>query len=299
MEGMHHKCGALAVFVLGLIVSLSLGAAPALAADGCDCHTADPPTATAAHTPYVASISDCTDCHAEWTVPHPAAYGQYHRVSFDPSGPELWGYVWYLRVFPGGWMPPSHGAEPPNGIAPQADVDVYLQQQPWGQTAWTDLGQAVTDSAGRYTFTLASEPPRFTVFRAIAAGHLGALPYETTGVLLPTVATSKMAPQLTLKYRGLHKRTLKLGRRVRATVTVAPADIGVKLKLRFQKRVRSEWRNVRQSGALVVQLPSTSGTVSLRFRPHSRGWYRAVSDTRGEYDLWHFGFVNGKAFRVR
>ena len=43
--------------------------------DGCDCHIAVPPTngAPAAHTPFVASVSDCTVCHTDWVVPHPHA----------------------------------------------------------------------------------------------------------------------------------------------------------------------------------------------------------------------------------
>ena len=58
---------------LALVATLGTCAAPALAQDGCDCHTAVPPTATAAHASYVASVTDCTACHVDWVVPHPDA----------------------------------------------------------------------------------------------------------------------------------------------------------------------------------------------------------------------------------
>jgi hypothetical protein len=57
--------------VLCLAAALAIGAAPALAADGCTCHTADPPTATAAHAPLVAGVTDCTVCHLGRTAPTP------------------------------------------------------------------------------------------------------------------------------------------------------------------------------------------------------------------------------------
>ena len=54
---MRHKI-VLTVLLCLATATLAIWAAPALAADGCTCHTAEPPTATAAHAPFVAGVAE-------------------------------------------------------------------------------------------------------------------------------------------------------------------------------------------------------------------------------------------------
>ena len=112
--------------------SLSIGAAPALAADGCDCHTAVPPTngAPAAHALLVASVTDCTTCHVGMAVPHtgqPTVAIIWMRAGQIDAGYRLHGQVYDILML--------------GRSVQRADVTVYLQQRGPGETAFVDIGR--------------------------------------------------------------------------------------------------------------------------------------------------------------
>jgi cytochrome c5 len=126
MEGvMRGKIVLAMVLCLIAAAALGIGAAPALAADGCTCHTAVPPTdgAPAAHATLVVGV-DCTTCHADWAVPHPdVATGL--RLGFSGRSAET-GYQLKGRL----------GLSGPMGamiLLGHPGVLVYLQQRLWAR----------------------------------------------------------------------------------------------------------------------------------------------------------------------
>jgi len=255
-----------------LATALAIGAAPALAASGCTCHTAVPPTggAPAAHAPLVVGV-DCTTCHTDWTVPHPDAEQRWPflRLRTSATGLELPGGVRAVKLV---------------GAVGHPDVGVYLQQRPWGATEFTDLARVTTDGGGNYTYAVAS-PARFAAYRAIAEGHVGPLVGGGTALFEPQLAgPTLMRPKLTLKLQGVKNGIVKLGNSVTATGTVEPADIGVKAIIRVQKRVAAKsaawpwgWWVTRM---IVYRALSATGTFSYRFTPRELGWFRVSFRTR-------------------
>ncbi len=273
---------------LCLAAALSIGAAPALAADGCDCHTAATPSATPAHAPLVAGVSDCTVCHTDWTVPHPdvgPGPAMWLSSGYKQSGYELWGRL----GIGGGFFFPWFG---------HPGVVIYLQQQLWGETAFTDLGQVTTDSGGDYRLPAASPQP-FAAYRAVAQGHVGALLAGGTGLFKPKAVTTWRTPKLTLTLRGVRKGVGKLGRSVTAKVTVKPADIGVKVLIRVDKRVHGKW--VKRIG--VWRALSASGTYAYRFTPRHRGlfrvWFRTPRVDVDDQIMWMHETSSERRYRVR
>ena len=177
----------LALLLCLSVAMLGIGAAPALAADGCDCHTAatPSPSATPAHAPLVASVSDCATCHVDWTVPHPelpvsSFYAIHLAASPEAAAGTLSGFVG-IAIF--GYSAPHPG------------VVVYLQQRLWGATAFTDLGQVVTNDKGGYTFTVASPQPSAR-YRAIAVGHVAAAVGGGPGCSSPRCAQRRRGSRL-------------------------------------------------------------------------------------------------------
>ena len=112
-----------------LPAALAIGAAPALAADGCDCHTAVPPIggAPAAHAPFVAGVADCTTCHKGMTVPHPKLVEPKLEFMAEAIGNPVT-MSGHLAV----------GQRGLNGVV------VYLQQQLSGASEFTDVAQVAT-----------------------------------------------------------------------------------------------------------------------------------------------------------
>jgi hypothetical protein len=275
---------ALATVLCLAAAALASGAAPALARDGCDCHTAVPPTngAPAAHTPFVAIVSDCTVCHTDWVVPHPHAeapwlfvdrtpyvYGTHRLSGFVGVGVDLW----IVRRHPG--------------------VVVYLQERAWGETAFTDLGQVTTGAKGRFDFRVAS-PPRFATYRAIAQGHVGARIGGGTALFKPAVTVpSLMIPVLKLKLQGVTNGTVKIGHSVTANGTVSPADIGVKAIIRVQERVADKW----VTRTIVYRALSATGTFTYRFTPRELGVFR-VKFRMQSTEEWEFAVSPTRQFRV-
>jgi hypothetical protein len=287
---MKRKIVLAAVLCLA-VAALGIGAAPALAAGGCDCHTADPPTATAAHAPLVAGITDCAVCHVDWTVPHPE--GRSPWVWLMPrtraTGFRLQGFVGTARQVGIGFELIGH-----------PDVVVHLQQRVYGETEFTDLGQAVTNEAGDYRFPLPSPAP-FAAYRVIAQGHVGALANGGTGLFLARVAgPTAMSPELTLKLDGVRNGFVKLGHSVTAHGTVRPTDIGLQRALvRVQKWVNGRW----WTRTLVHRALSATGTFSYRFAPRRAGHFRISFSTppvppSGTH-TWSGGGSPERGFRVR
>lgn len=257
---MRHRLVLTAVFGLAVVFALGIGAAPALAQDGCDCHTAVPPTngAPAAHAPFVASVSQCTVCHVDWTAPpHPAASTSVLLLlsgSSSDSGYLLRGQLGVKLVHPG--------------------VVVYLQQRLWGATEWTDLTQATTDNTGKISFMVVLPQP-FAAYRAVARGHVGP---GIVGTLLymPKRKTLLPTPELTLAIRGFDRTNMfvparcTLGHTLTVHGTVAPADVGGRITIRVHKRVNHKWVTcITRTRAI-----SDTGTYSWKWTPKSRGAYR-------------------------
>ena len=250
---------------LCLAAALSIGAAPALAADGCDCHTSATPSATPAHAPFVAGVSDCTVCHVDWVVPHPDVGPPVLRLSGESSatGYELSPVVG--RAFYGG------------SVIAHPGVVVYLQQRLWGATAFTDLGQ-VTTASGGVTFIVASPEP-FAAYRAVSQGYTHTSPIWGTALYRPTVRQLLPTPKLSLKFVYLKHGAVKLRKAVRARVTLTPADTGGKVAFKVQKRVRGAWeRRVRYYGKKVI---SATGICSWKFTPKTRGLWRVQATANG------------------
>jgi hypothetical protein len=278
---MRHK------FVLAVLLcmatALILGAAPALAADGCTCHTAVPPTAPAAHAPFVVGV-DCTTCHADWAVPHPDA-----GIWFA----DLWG-----RSFDAGYkLSGRAGVSLFTGFLGHPGVLVYLQQRLWGATAFTDLTQVTTGSKGGFSFIVASAPP-FATYRAILQGHVGSRVGGGTGLFMPKSTRLLPTPELTIMIRGFEvgpitPARVKLGRTLRVDGSVAPADLGGKVTIRVQKLAVVAGRWVTR--VTVKRAISATGTYSWKFTPKSRGAYRvdarilATAAHRGVVTRWTKG----------
>jgi hypothetical protein len=266
---MKHEI-VLTVLLCLATATLGIGAAPALAADGCTCHTAVPPTATAAHAPFVTSVSDCTTCHVDWTVPHPESWRSILSLfgrSTD-TGYRLRGWV---GVHIGGLTPVTK-AHP--------GVVLYLQQRLWGATEFTDLTQVTTNANGNGVFTVASPTP-YAAYRAVSQGHIGVgLFSDDTALFRSRVAVLLPTPDLTLLIRGLlpgHpiSPTAKLGRTLTVHGAVAPADLGGKVTINVHKFVVATGKWVTR--ITVRRAISATGTYSWKWTPKHRGYYRVAA----------------------
>ena len=239
--------------LLCLATALAIGAAPALAASGCTCHTADPPTAPAAHAPLVLGVTDCTTCHKGITVPHPELVVPSLTLTKAESG------------LLGRFVVKGKGI---NGVV------VYLQQRLWGETAFTDLTQVTTQTrimgstSGWFYFPV-PHPTPWAAYRAVSEGVAG------PPVVVPGKRVWLPKPELTVEIRGIgggwgEYPTTRLGRTLTVRGTVAPADLGGKVTIRVQKRVNHRWVNhVRVKRAI-----SATGTYSWKWTPSHRGKYR-------------------------
>jgi hypothetical protein len=249
--------------VLCLAAALSIGAAPALAADGCTCHTAVPPIggAPAAHAPLVASVTDCTTCHKGMTVPHP----QLVKPTLYIGKPHVAGLG--TDVFGGLGRP----------WLPLAGVVVYVQTKEPTGTVYTDAGKLKTDARGFYLFSLgAAIPPVYDrVPRAISQGLAGP-PVVMPAISVPTVA--RPMPTLTLRLSGLTRGAVRLGHAVSVAGKVTPTDMaGQKVRLTVQKRNAHFRWSYRWSGkhrTAVMRTISATGAYSWKYTPKHLGLYR-------------------------
>jgi hypothetical protein len=280
---MRRKIVLATVLFLAATAALGTGAAPALTASGCTCHSAVPPTAPAAHTPFVASVSDCTVCHTDSVVPHPHARSPWlflGRIPYVSGQHRLSGFVGAARGI--------------DIVLGHPGVVVYLQERAWGETAFTDLGQVTTGADGRFAFTVAS-PPRFATYRAIAQGHVGGRIVGGTALFKPAVTVpSLMMPVLQLKLQGVKNGTVKIGHSVTANGTVSPADIGVKAIIRVQERVADKW----VTRTIAYRALSATGTFSYRFTARELGVFRVKFRTQSTEE-WMLAVSPTRQFRVQ
>lgn len=245
----------LLVLVLAVAV-LSLLAVPAPAAAACTCHTAVPPTngASAAHAPYVPSVTVCRTCHKGMTVPH----------NEQSTGAIMW---MLGRPVDAGYRLDGEAYDMLNlGHSVQrANTTVYLQQRAQGETTFTGIGCATTKEYGNFGFTVKSPVP-YAYYRAIAQGQV--IPKR---IALPCIEILNPTPTLALRLLGPAGGVLPLGDSLTAKVRAKPAQMaGRTVKFTVQKRVAAKWVTSRSVKCTL----SASATCSWTYRPTTRGLFR-------------------------
>jgi hypothetical protein len=262
----------LALLLCLAVATLGVGAAPALAADGCDCHTAVPPTATAAHAPLVAGVSDCTVCHVGWTVPHPTAVAPTLTATV-----VMVGGIFKSNTVRGGLAIPW---------VPLTGVAVYVQMMRPDATEYTDLGSCTTNWRGMCFMKSAGEG----TVRCISQGVSGA------PVILPALSVTPGAlptPRITARLRGPTAGILKLGRRITLTGRVRPLALAGQTVI-IQYTGRRAGKSTEH--AQVKRTIRAAGTYRWTFRPRYRGEYivKAFVPTTSAYTM-----DRARAFRFR
>lgn len=250
MKRLHHKCVVLALLVLALVVALTLGAAPALAADGCDCHTVEPLTAPAPHAPYVAAVTDCTTCHVGWTVPHPTALAPTLTATVVTVGG-----IFKSNTVRGGLAIPW---------VPLSGVAVYVQMMRPDEDEYTDIGACTTNWKGICFKKNAGQG----MVRCISRGVAG------PPVILPALSVAPgalPAPRIASRLSGPSAGILKLGRRVVVTGWVKPLALAGQTVI-IQYTGRRAGRTTEH--AKVKLTIRATGAYRWTFRPRYRGTYR-------------------------
>ena len=275
---MNRKRNTVLVAVLCLAVAaLGIGAAPAAAADGCDCHTAVPPSggAPAAHAPFVASVVACSTCHAGWAVPHPAAA------------------VPTLTVYPL-WIPSLNGPPPGGGVRGRHSAGgtpvvgtVYVQKRFWGDAEFVDVGQGrnVNATATYWADSLLQWPrDRWASFGAVAVGVAG------PPVILPVQATWRPQPELTLALRRVADGVVTSSSLVTARGTAKPTKLaGESVALTVFKLRNGKWVQFQSGDAMIGAKGAYKWTFGVQ-----RGTYKmtaalaATQDHRLVRTTWRY-----------
>jgi hypothetical protein len=259
-----------------LATALAIGAAPALAASGCTCHTAVPPTggAPAAHAPLVADVAACTTCHKGMKVPHP----------------QLVKPTLYIGVYVGLGIFARGGLSRP--FLPLTDVVVYVQKKEPAETDFTRAGVVKTDRFGLYEVQLGTVGSWMA--RAISQGLAG------PPVVMPALSKPPVAlptPTLTLRLSGLTRGAVRLGNAVSLAGKVTPTRMaGRKVRLTVQKRdsAKSRWHYT----TIVKRTISATGAYSWMYTPKHRGLYRCWAFIP-ETSAYHAAFTDWTRFRVK
>jgi hypothetical protein len=275
---MRSKIVLAVVLCLIAAAALCMGATPTLAAGACTCHTALPPTATAAHAPLVAGVTDCTTCHKGMTVPHQTVVkpNLTLEVWWDPIIPHFASRSW-LHI---PWVP-------------LAGVMVYVQGLAPDATAYTDLGHFRTGKAGISWGTL----PKGSItdgmtFRGISQGVAG------PPVVMPALdgpAVDLPTPTLKWRFRGPVDGALRLGRSVTAKAWVTPKNLtGPKPMFEVHQRIAGKWHWL-----LTVRRPlSVTGTYSWTWTPKHRGMYKMFA-LIGDTAAYGHMVTSYRSFRVK
>ena len=277
---MRGKIVLAVVLCLVAAAALGIGAAPALAASGCTCHTAVPPTggAPAAHAPLVVGVTDCTTCHKGMTVPHPALVKPTLYVG-KPHADGLGTNVHGGLSRP--WLP-------------LAGVVVYLQTREPTGTVYTDAGKLETDVRGFYVFEL----PLFTnlIPRTISQGLAGP-PVVMPAISVPTVAGP--TPTLTLGLSGLTRGAVRLGHTVSMAGKVTPTDMaGQNVRLTVQRWLVHQARWPVTGDSLFVNRTITAtGAYSWKYTPKHPGLYR-VQAKIANTSAYNAAITDWRRFRV-
>jgi hypothetical protein len=252
---MRSKIVLAVVLCLVAAAALGIGAPPALAASGCTCHTAVPPTggAPAAGGFLVAGVTDCTTCHKGMTVPHPELV--------EPTLTLKTG-IGFMGLRPNALV----GLFLP--FKPLGGVTVYVQGKAADAPGWTDLDQGTTNIDGQaYTGTVPAPVPAGMTFRAISQGRAG------PPVVKPAFSVPWAEPpaiSAVLRLRGLTNYKLRLGRTVTCKATWTPTDLaGQRTHFRFQRWVHGD----EVSGNSWVRTINADGVMTYKFRPRVRGLY--------------------------
>ena len=271
--------------LLCLATAMAIGAAPSLAASGCTCHTAVPPTggAPAAHVPFVAAVTDCTVCHKGMTVPHP-----------ELVEPTL--YIGKPHV-------DGLGTNVDGGLSrpwlPLAGVVVYMQTKEPTATVYTDAGRHKTDARGLYVFGIGGPIPPWTTLipRAISQGLAGP-PVVMPAISVPTVTSP--TPTLTLRLSGLTRGALTFGDALTVAGKVTPTDVaGQTIRLTVQQWLvhQSRWPATGDS-LFVNRTINATGTYSWKYTPQHPGLYRVkakIPNTSAYTD----NMTDWRSFRVK
>lgn len=260
------------------VAALGVGAAPALAADGCTCHTVEPPTATAAHAPLLAAVTACTTCHKGMTVPHPALV--------EPTLTLTTGVIPVINhhtALVGLFLP----------FKPLRGVTVYMQGKAADATGYTDLSQGMTNRDGQvYLDTVPLPVPEGMTFRAISQGRAG------PPVVKPAFSVPPVEPPATsavLRLRGLTNYRLRLGRTVTFKATCTPkALVGQKAHFAVSKRIKGDWEWQRSYARTI----NAAGVMTCKFRPRTRGLYSVIAGLGGTAAYQGFQ-TDAKRFRVK
>jgi len=287
---MRRKPVLAVVLCLGVVALLGVGAAPAAAATCDDCHAVPPDGPPAPHGVLVAAVTDCTTCHRGMS-PHPALLkipGMSLKGTSSAAGLVLAGKLWQpgLVSFIDG---PSGSYMLKVGLP---DVTVYLQQRLWADTEFTDLTQVTTDagmfSEGAYSYTVPSPVP-FAAYRAIAQGTVLTSALGSDNFWRPAASVLLPKPRLTLKLRGLTNGSIRLGRKLTVSGTVAPTDLaGEDVFVEWQEKVGRRWAGVRDHFEAI----GATGTYSWTFTVRKRGLFRihamieATPDTGNVVTTW-------------
>jgi hypothetical protein len=271
--------------LLCLATALAIGAAPALAASGCTCHTAAPPTngARAVHAPLLVRVTSCATCHKGMAVPHPTLVkpklsfeASVHTTKKGESSVELAGRLTTRR---GGGL---------------NRVVVCLQQRAPGATAFVDVKTVTTHKIKSVPLTFSYQRPngwfsaRVTspvwgaTYRAVTRGVHG------TKVVKPALRETLLQAILWNGVRGLDNNgRLQLGRSVTLDGTAFPAELlaGEKVKLTLQK--------VAPGGARVMMVGEATigsdGKYSWEVTPTMRGRYWFVAKLPAAEE--HYGYT--------
>jgi len=280
------------VLCLAATAALAIGAAPALAASGCACHTAVPPTggAPAAHAPLVVGVTHCTTCHKGMKVPHPKLVKP--RLGFSAS--------FGLRPNGNPCVDLGDRLAKPGGLGLNGVV-VYLQQRPPGATAFLDLRTVTTHKVKRIPLLPGYLHPdgwfsaRLTapiwggIYRAVSQGVAGKT------AIMPAFTRTILYPGFGVWVRGPDKHNkLKLGRSVAASGTAFPAELlaGEKVKLTLLQG----WK-VRAVGEATI---SSDGTYSWQVTPTLRGpGYKVYARLPATAEHWGVTRGTYPHFRVK
>jgi hypothetical protein len=239
----------LALLLCLAVAGLGIGAAPALAADGCDCHTVEPLTAPTPHAPFVAGVTDCTVCHVGWTVPHPTAVAPTLTATVVTVGG-----IFKSNTVRGGLAIPW---------VPLTGVAVYVQMMRPAATEYTDVGTCTTNWRGMCFSKNAGEG----TVRCISRGVAG------PPVVMPALSVAPGAvptPRITARLRGPTAGILKLGRRVTLTGRVRPLALAGQVVI-IQYTGRRAGKSTEH--AQVKRTIRAAGTYRWTFRPKYRGKY--------------------------
>jgi hypothetical protein len=230
-----------------------------------DCHT----QANGLHADFVAGAA-CTTCHVGFDAAHPDPSAMVSPTVAVVAKPAI--VKFGLTTIVSGSVK--------NGLAPIPGATVLLQQKPFGTTAFTAVGEAVTGTDGTYTFA-ATSPTLLTTYRVVAHGVV-----VSSVVVKPGfgAADVKVSRALTI---ALAKTRFLLGGKQTIKGTVNPAWPGGLVTLQIQHKT-SVWKTMLTKSVPFSSLTGST-TYSFGYKPpvkaSSRGSWRVKASIKGTTEL--------------